>query len=234
SGVGRALALRLAELGAQVFALSLIQAELDSLKAVNSAIETICVDLADWASTREAVKKVTPIHLLVNNAAAFRFASILEAVPEDIDISFDVNFKGGFNVSQVVASDLIARSEKGSIVNVSSIAGQKPVGAAAIYSASKAAVESISRSMALELSAKGVRVNAVCPNLVQDTNSGQMRLTRVNSFASIEEDRLLELRTPQGKYPCKNDIVNAIVFLLSDQSDLINGHSLPVDGGYLC
>ncbi|XP_018009274.1 L-xylulose reductase-like [Hyalella azteca] len=234
TGIGRATALRLAELGAKVYALSLVQAELDSLHAENPAIVTLCVDLQDWEATREAVKKVTPIHLLVNIAVVFKWSPILKTSLADVNASLDVNVKGVLNVSQVVASDLITRGEKGNIVNMSSIGGQKPMIQTGIYSACKAAVDSFTRSMALELSSKGIRVNAVCPTLVTDTFSGQVMAPNRKNTETGAGNELLMARTPQGKFPCRNDVVNAVVYLLSDYSDLVNGHLLPVDGGFLC
>ncbi|XP_018009282.1 L-xylulose reductase isoform X2 [Hyalella azteca] len=233
AGIGRATALRLVELGAEVYALSKTQSKLDSLREENPSIKAICVDLADWEATRKAVMEVTPIHLLVNNAARIEFGPILTVSMEEVDKTMDINVKGVLNVVQVVASDLISRGQKGNIVNVSSTLGHKPAAQTATYAASKAAVESLTKSMALELSSKGIRVNALSPTLVMDTSSGEMYFGQQKDV-ECSETSLLMARTPQGKLPYRNDIVNGVVYLLSDCSDFVNGHSLPVDGGYLC
>ncbi|KAF2360999.1 NAD(P)-binding domain, partial [Trinorchestia longiramus] len=226
AGIGRAIALKLAELGAQVFALSRTQASLDSLKAENPSIEIVCADVSDWSATREVVKKVTPIHLLVNNAAVASLSSVLEASPEDFDLLFNVNVKSIMNVTQVVASDLISRNMKGSIVNMSSQAGSRALENHLIYSATKAAVDSFTRSMALELSSKGIRVNSVGPTVVM-TAMGRL------GWSKPEKSGPMLARIPQGKFAEVEDVVNATIYLLSDKSDMINGHMLPVDGGFL-
>ncbi|KAA0187341.1 hypothetical protein HAZT_HAZT010878 [Hyalella azteca] len=227
AGIGRATALKLAELGAEVVALSRTQENLDSLKAENPSIEIICVDLADWNATREAVQKVTPIHLLVNNAAVALLAPVLEATPQEFDSSFNLNVKSILNVTQVVASDLVDRKLKGSIVNLSSQAAQRALKDHIVYCGTKAAVDAFTRSMALELAPKGIRVNSVGPTVVM-TAMGRI------GWSKPEKSDPMRARIPQGKFAEVEDVVNAIVYLLSDKSDMINGHMLPVEGGFFC
>ena len=226
-GIGRATALRLALLGADVFALSRTQADLESLREENPKINTICVDLSDWTATREAVSKVTPIQLLVNNAAVVEAMSMLESTPEAFDTLFNINVKAVMNVSQVMANDLIKRNMKGSIVNLSSVAGLVAVRLPVfLYSGTKGAIQCFTKAMAVELSPKGIRVNCVNPTLTW---------TDMARKAAPEEHVLKVLeRTPMGRVAELDDVVNSITFLLSDQSDMVNGHILPVDGGYVC
>ncbi|KAF2360993.1 NAD(P)-binding domain [Trinorchestia longiramus] len=226
-GIGRALALRLADLGAKVFAMSLVQAELDSLKAQRPSIEIVCVDLTDWEAARAAVKQVTPINLLVNNAGATRLASVLEVPEKDYDFLFNINVKAVLNVSQVVAADLVSRKMTGNIVSLSSQAAHRALTDHIIYSGTKAAVEAFTRAMALELGPKGIRANAVCPTAVM-TAMGRM------VWSDPAKGGPMLARIPQGKFAEVEDVVNAVVYLLSDKSDMINGHMLPVDGGMLC
>lgn len=227
AGIGRATALRLAERGAKVFALSKTQANLDSLKAENPDIETVCVDLADWDATRQAVKNITPINLLVNNAAlAFR-TQFMDVQKDELDLLYEVNVKSVINVSQVVASQLIEKKLTGKIVNVSSILAQQPMVGATTYSSTKAALDAITKSMAKELSPEGIRVNAISPTIVIETAMGQY------GFSKPEEADPVLSRTPQGRFAKIVEILNGIEFLLSDNSEMINGHMLPVDGGYL-
>ena len=227
AGIGRATALRLAQLGAQVIAISKTQANLDSLKNENPAIETFCVDVSDWTETRSVVSKLTPIHLLVNNAACGLLNPMHEATPEEFDTSFNVNVKSIMNISQIVSADLVSRKEKGNIVNLSSQAGQRALMDHIIYSATKAAVDSFTKSMALELGPKGIRVNAVSPTVVM-TAMGRL------NWLKPEKSAPMIARIPQGKFAEVEDVVNAIVYLLSDSSDMVNGHLLPVEGGFFC
>lgn len=226
AGIGRATALKLAEMGAEVFALSKTLANLESLKQECPSINIICLDIGSWAEAREAVKKITPVHLLVNNAAYSEVAPFLEATPECFDKMFNVNVKAILNISQVVAGDLVARQLRGSIVNLSSQAGQRALQDHTVYCSAKGAVEMMTKVMALELGPKGIRTNAVAPTVVM-TDIG-----RVGWSDPAKAGKMIS-RIPQGRFAEVEEVVNAIVFLLSDDSDMVNGHSLPVDGGFL-
>ncbi|KAK7072015.1 hypothetical protein SK128_018939 [Halocaridina rubra] len=226
AGIGRALAIKLSEMGAEVFALSKTAANLDSLKAECPSLTTVCVDLSDWTAAREAVKKLTPIHLLVNNAAAVILQPFLTATPESFDVQFNINVKALMNVSQVVAGDLIAQNQRGSIVNISSQAGQRAILDHTVYCSTKAAVDMMTKMMALELAPKGVRVNAVSPTVVMTA------MGRIGWSDPAKAGPMLA-RIPQGRFAEVEDVVRAIVYLLSDESDMVNGHMLPVDGGFL-
>lgn len=226
AGIGRALAIKLVEMGAEVFALSKTASNLESLKAECPALTTVCVDLSDWTATRETVKKLTPIHLLINNAAAAVLDPFLTASPESFDKLFNINVKAMMNVSQVVAGDLIAREQRGSIVNVSSQAGQRALRDHTVYCSTKGAVDMMTKVMALELAPKGVRVNAVSPTVVM-TDMGRI------GWSDPAKAGPMLARIPQGRFAEVDDVVNAIIYLLSDESDMVNGHLLPVDGGFL-
>jgi len=225
-GIGRALSIKLAEMGAQVFALSRTKSHLDTLKAECPAITTVCCDLANWDDARQAVSSLLPIHLLVNNAAMAKLGHTLEATPEDFDALFNVNVKALMNCTQVVGKDLVARNLKGSIVNISSQAGQRALGDHLIYCSTKAAVDMMTKVMGLELAPKGIRVNAVSPTVV-NTEMGKV------GWSDEAKAGPMRARIPQGRFAEVEDVVNAIVYLLSDQSDMVNGHMLPVDGGFL-
>ena len=225
-GIGRATALKLEQLGAEVKALSKTQANLDSLKAENPAITTVCVDIGNWEETRAAVKKYTPIHLLVNNAGIAQLAPVLDATPEEFDKIFSVNVKAVMNVSQVVGKDLVERNSRGTIVNVSSQAALRALENHLVYCASKAALDSMTRNMALELGSKGIRVNSVNPTVTKT----EMSLV---GWSDKEKKDWMIKRIPQGKFAEIDDVVNAIVYLLSDSSEMVNGVALPVDGRFL-
>lgn len=226
AGIGRATALKLAEMGAEVFALSKTLANLESLKQECPSINIICVDIGNWTEAREAVKKITPIHHLVNNAAYAEIAPFLEASPECFDKTFNINVKAIINISQVVAGDLVARQLRGSIVNLSSQAGQRALLDHTMYGASKSAVDMLTKVMALELGPKGIRANAVSPTVVKTA------MALVGWSDPVKAGNMIS-RIPQGRFAEVDEVVNAIVFLLSDESDMVNGHSLPVDGGFL-
>ncbi|CAB0029935.1 unnamed protein product [Trichogramma brassicae] len=144
-GIGRETALRLSKFKGTVIALSKTQKNLDSLVKEDPRIQTVCVDLGDWAATRRAVKSVLPIDLLVNNAGVARLDPFLTAKPEDFDDTFNVNLKSIMNVSQVVAADMVARKVPGSIVNLSSQASLVAITDHATYCASKAALDMLTK-----------------------------------------------------------------------------------------
>lgn len=226
AGIGRGVALKLAQMGAEVFALSKTAPNLNSLKEECPSITTITVDVTDWEATREAVKKITPIHMVVNNAGTNILLPFLEATPESFDLIFNLNVKAVMNISQIVASDLINRQLKGSIVNISSQAGQRALKNHAVYCSTKGALDMMAKVMALELGPKGIRVNNVSPTVVM-TELGRMAWSD-----PVKKNTMLS-RIPQGRFAEVEDVVNAVVYLLSDESDMVNGHMLPVDGGFL-
>ncbi|XP_011877476.1 PREDICTED: L-xylulose reductase isoform X2 [Vollenhovia emeryi] len=165
-GIGRELALRLSKYKGQVFALSKTKKHLDTLVATDPKIRPICVDLSDWDATRKAVQSVLPIDLLVNNAAYACLSPFLDVTREAFDMTYEVNVKAVLNVSQVVARSMIERKSGGSIVNISSQAGQAALKDHTSYCMSKAALDMLSKSMALELGPHNIRVNSVGPTVV--------------------------------------------------------------------
>ncbi|XP_076075531.1 D-erythrulose reductase-like [Mytilus galloprovincialis] len=220
-GFGRAIAKKLAECGAETFALSRTQADLDSLKLEVPDIKVINIDLLDWDKTREEVSKIGHIDLLVNNAGVSKKSSFIDTPKENIDMIFDVNFKGTFNVSQVIAKKMIDSGKVGSIVNLSSIMSEKAIADGCVYSTTKSAIDMLTKCMALELGPHNIRVNAVNPTVVWTDLTLQYK---------AELMPLLAL-TPMGRFPEIEDVVNAVVFLLSDQSGMISGECLRLDGG---
>jgi len=166
-GIGRELSKVLATRStATVFALGKTQEHLDSLKAECPNIETVCVDLSKWDETKEAVKKLLPIHGLVNNAAYAKLEPFLESTEAVLDQTYNVNVKALINVAQVVAQDMKDRKCGGSIVNLSSQASQAALMDHLAYCMSKGAVDIVTKVMALEMGPYNIRVNCVNPTVV--------------------------------------------------------------------
>lgn len=225
-GIGKELSIRLSNCKATVIALSKTQKHLDNLKAQNPKIETICADLTNWNATRKIVQSVLPIDLLVNNAGVAVLKPFLEATAEDFDLTFDVNVKAVMNISQIVAKDLIQRKMSGSIVNLSSQASEAALQNHTVYCASKGALQMLTRNMALELGPHNIRVNSVNPTVVL-TEMGRL------GWSNPEKAREMLNKIPLGRFAEVDEVVDAVVFLLSDFSSMINGIALPVDGGFL-
>ncbi|XP_032689733.1 L-xylulose reductase [Odontomachus brunneus] len=225
-GIGRDLALRLSKYGGQVFALSKTQKNLENLAAASPKIRTICVDLRDWDATRKAVQSVLPIDLLVNNAGVAVLSPFLDATPEQFDLIIDVNVKAILNVSQIVARGMIERKSGGSIVNISSQASQAALKDHAVYCTSKAAVDMLSKAMANELGPHNIRVNTVNPTVIM-TEMGKL------GWSDPQKAQEMLSKIPLGRFGEVDEVVDAIVYLLSDRSSMINGVCLPIDGGFL-
>jgi L-xylulose reductase len=208
-GIGRDLCIRLHSLGATVIAVSRSPQPLADLQRSCPGTQTISVDLSDWQATRTALKSLPPLDGLVNNAGTAIIKPFNEFSEKDFDDTINVNLKAAFNVSQI-AVPLIRPG--GSIVNISSLAALSAMPGHATYSISKAGIDGLTRSLALELADRKILT----------------RMGRKNWSDPAKAGPLLA-RIPMGWF---GEVVNSICFLLSDQSSYINGHSLPIEGGY--
>ncbi|XP_021031422.1 L-xylulose reductase [Mus caroli] len=225
-GIGRSTVLALKAAGAQVVAVSRTQEDLDDLVRECPGVEPVCVDLADWEATEQALSNVGPVDLLVNNAAVALLQPFLEVTKEACDTSFNVNFRAVIQVSQIVAKGMIARGVPGAIVNVSSQASQRALTNHTVYCSTKGALDMLTKMMALELGPHKIRVNAVNPTVVMTP------MGRTNWSDPHKAKAMLD-RIPLGKFAEVENVVDTILFLLSNRSGMITGSTLPVDGGFL-
>ncbi|KAB1265954.1 L-xylulose reductase [Camelus dromedarius] len=225
-GIGRGTVQALHAVGAQVVAVSRTEADLDSLVRECPGVEPVCVDLGDWEATERALEGVGPVDLLVNNAGVALLQPFLEVTKEACDISFDVNLRAVIQVSQIVARGLIARGAPGSIVNVSSQASQRALTNHSVYSSTKSALDMLTKGMALELGPHKIRVNAVNPTVVM-TPMGQA------NWSDPQKAKTMLDRIPLGRFAEVENVVDTILFLLSDRSSMIMGATVPLDGGFL-
>lgn len=226
-GIGRALTLKLVECGADVVAVSRTQSDLDALKKESSKIQPLCLDVSNWEVTKNALKGIGPIDLLVNNAGIMDVQEYGTYTEQDVDRTLSVNVKAIVNIGQMIACDMKARGKGGVIVNLSSALGFNVVPAYGVYCASKGAVDQLTRSMALEFGPYKIRVNSVNPTAVRTRMAEKEGLfDKDNEFA-----KGIVNRTPLRRLAEPEDVVNAILFLLSDKSTMITGITLPIDGG---
>jgi len=224
-GIGRGIALALAQAGAETFVLDVNKEGLDTLAKEHKSIHTVVVDLKDWEATRKAVEGILPIDLVVNDAGIATHDLTVDIKPHDLDQVLTVNTKAALNVCQVVAKDLIAKDKPGSIVNVSSQASKVPLIGFATYNISKAALNMITKSMASELGKHKIRVNSVLPTITVTEMSKPLREPEAvaNQFLS---------RIPLGRFAEISEIVGPVLFLLSDCASMVHGHQLRADGGF--
>jgi len=223
-GIGRAIVKLLAERGAHVIALSRSAGDLESL-AGEVRCETIACDLSDLDAARAAAERALPLHGLVNNAGTTELTPFLDTTIEEFDHIMTVNAKSALVIGQVAARDMIARGHKGSIVNVSSAASRLGIANHTSYCASKAALDNITRVMAVELGAHGIRVNTVNPVVT-------LTPMAVKAWSDPEKSGPMLARVPMGRFVEPEEVASAVAFLLGEDSAMVNGHTLAVDGGF--
>jgi L-xylulose reductase len=224
-GIGREIAVVLAEYGAQVVAVSKTAANLATLKD-EIGCETVAVDLADAEATRAAIEGVGDIDLLVNNAGISILEPFLETTLEAFDAVMAVNVRAVLVVSQVVARGMVARGTGGAIVNVSSQASMRGIKDHTSYCTSKGALDQLTRVMALELGPYDIRVNSVNPTVTL-TAMGQM------AWSDPAKSGPMLARIPLGKFAQPRHVAENVAYLLSDAASMVNGTILPIDGGWL-
>ncbi|KAF5277229.1 hypothetical protein FQR65_LT03935 [Abscondita terminalis] len=223
-GIGRELAKQLVKCGADVIAIGRSENELDSLKEEYPSIHTIKVDLKDWNATKDALKDINNVDLLVNNAATAILEPILNISENSIDESFAINVKSLINVTQIVAKSLIDRKVSGSIVNISSQAATRAITNHGVYCSTKAAVDAFTRVSAMEFGPYNIRVNSVNPTVVM-TDMG-----RIGWSDPAKADPVRD-KIPLKRFAEINEVVDVVLFLLSDYASMVNGTSVAIDGG---
>lgn len=224
-GIGREIALTLAEYGAQVIALSRSGGDLEALQSAINC-KTIQVDLADAAAARSAAEEAGAVDLLVNNAGISILESFLDTDIESFDRIMAVNVRAVLIVSQVIARGMIARGNGGAIVNVSSQSSMRALRDHTAYCTSKGALDQLTRVMALELGEHQIRVNAVHPTVTL-TPMGEM------AWGDPAKSAPMLARIPLGRFAKPRHVAEVVAYLLSDQADMVHGVMLPIDGGFL-
>ena len=225
-GIGREIALVLARAcNAKVVALSRTQADLDSL-AKELDCETITADLADAEAARKAAEQAGAIDLLVNNAGISIPQSFFDTTVDAFDKTIAVNVRAMMIVTQVIAKGMVERGKGGAIVNLSSQASMIGLRDHTAYCASKGAVDQLTRTMALELGPHQIRVNALNPTIT-------LKPMGEAAWGDPEKSEPMVRRLPLGRFAKPVHVANAVAYLLSEQSDMIHGAVLPIDGGFL-
>ncbi|WP_283139367.1 SDR family NAD(P)-dependent oxidoreductase [Rhizohabitans arisaemae] len=234
SGIGLAVARRLAGGGARVAVLDLPGEPLD--RAASSGLVTAAADVRDPAQVRGAVAAVEEslhgLDTLVISAGVIHIKRLGEVTEADWDLTLDVNLKGAFLVAQAAAPALVD-SRRGRIVAISSDAGRAGVPLLHAYSASKAGMIGLAQSLAGEL-APHVTVNCLCPVSTPDTGMGRQVLAwKRDSTARTEEEVLDEIRRlfPLARTGTPEDVAAAVMFLVSDAAGFITGTAIDIDGG---
>lgn len=234
-GIGLGIATAMAKEGAQIVIASrkLEEAtETANLLSKKYHVNTLAVgcDISKSDQVKslvaKTVQKFKRIDILVNNAGVAEFAPLLKMAEADWDRTLDVNLKGTFLCIRNVA-EIMVKQKYGKIVSVASIAGLVGFDNLAHYCASKAGIIGMTRELALELSPQGINVNAIAPGVIETRMTDDLRKDKKQLAGLLAQ-------IPMGRLGQPEDIAQAAVFLASDQASFITGHTLVVDGGWIC
>lgn len=236
-GLGKSTAVLFAKEGAKVVITGRTEKTLrdtaEEAKKEGLNIDYLTSDVAKEEDCKEAVdytiNKYGRIDILFNNAGVLPLGTTHETSTEDWDNVFNINVKGTWLMSKYTIPHMLKQG-KGCIVNNSSILGLKAVPGVAAYNATKGAVTQLTRSMALEYAAKGIRVNAICPGTIM-TPMVEDLFDQMPDRSAGEE--LFKSFHPIGRLGRPEEIAHAVLFLCDDNVEFMNGTMLSVDGGWI-
>jgi len=224
-GIGRGCAEALAEAGARVIAVARSESDLAEVEAHESGrIETWSADVTDDALL-DRIEAVEGLSVLVNNAGGNRPQAFVDVDAESLDFVIDLNVRAAFRVAQSATRAMLASGTKGSIVNMSSQMGHVGSPNRSVYCMTKHAIEGLTKAMAVELAASGIRVNAVAPTFIETPMTKPM----------LEDKEFRDFvfgMIPMKKLGSIDDVVAAVMYLVSPAAGMVTGHSLKVDGGW--
>jgi dehydrogenase/reductase SDR family member 4 len=230
-GIGRAIAETFAREGARV---AICGRKLDSLEPVAREIGPAAMAIVCHVGRPEQIENLVssttrefgPVDILVNNAATnISFGPCLEIEEAQFDKMIEINLKSAFRLIKAIAPGMCERGS-GSIINIASVAGLRPQLHSLLYSMTKAALIMMTQSYALELGAKGVRVNAIAPGLIQTVLSEHYWKDDAQRQAFLEKQPIQRLGQPA-------DVAELALLLAGDKGSYITGQTYTVDGGFL-
>jgi 2-dehydro-3-deoxy-D-gluconate 5-dehydrogenase len=231
-GIGRGIALGLAEAGAAVAILGRNEEKnrrvLSELKAIGVPSIAVRVDVTNRPSLEPAMNKVESelggVNILVNNAGNVSLSGgVLQEKPEDWDKVIETQLNAVFLLSKLAARSMLGR-KSGKIINIGSMYSFFGSGLIPSYSAAKGAIVQLTKSMAIELAPYNIQVNAIAPGWIETDMTAPVHTMPLN-------DEILA-RTPAGRWGQPEEVAGTAVYLASRASDFVTGATIPVDGGY--
>ena len=226
-GIGRASALALAAEGARVWATDVNPAVLEAYAGAPN-ITALPLDVLDRAAIERLVARLPALDVLFNCAGFVHAGSVLDATDAELEFAFNLNVRSQFWMIQAVLPKMLAAG-RGSIINMASVASSvKGLPNRFVYGTTKAAVIGLTKSVAADFVAQGIRCNAICPGTV-DTPSLQDRIDAYADPAAARQNFIA--RQPMGRLAQAHEIAPLVVFLGSDESAFVTGQAYGIDGG---
>ncbi|MGV2129195.1 L-iditol 2-dehydrogenase [Agrobacterium vitis] len=237
-GIGRAFAESYVREGATVAIADInMERALETAKAIGENAYAVHLDVTNQASIDAAIKAVEEktggLDILINNAALFDLAPIVEITRESYDRLFSINVAGSLFMLQAAAKSMIARGKGGKIINMASQAGRRGEALVAVYCATKAAIISLTQSAGLDLIKHGINVNAIAPGVVdgEHWDGVDALFAKFENRASGEKKKLVGEAVPFGRMGTANDLTGMAIFLASAEADYVVAQTYNVDGG---
>jgi 2-keto-3-deoxy-L-fuconate dehydrogenase len=229
-GMGRATAHAFAAAGAKVIATDVDTTKLSGLES--DQIRTRALNVLDAAAIVDAAGDAGPVDILFNCAGIVHQGTLIDATEADWSLAFDLNCRSMFRTMQAFLPGMLARG-RGSILNMASVASSlKGVPNRFIYSASKAAVIGMTRSVATDYVARGIRCNCLCPGTVGTPSLDERIAENAAAAGSIDAARAAFVaRQPMGRLGTPEEIAALAVYLSGDDAQFITGQSIVIDGG---
>jgi 2-keto-3-deoxy-L-fuconate dehydrogenase len=231
-GIGRASALACAREGAQVIATDINAGLLANLTEESPGIQTQVLDVRDTQAIAVSARSLPPLDVLFNCAGIVPNGSVMECSESDWDLAFDLNVKSMYRMVRAFLPAMLERAKDtsgASIINMASMVSSiKGFPNRFAYGATKAAVIGLTKAIAADYVKANLRCNALCPGTV-DTPSLRQRIN--SAPAPVEAEKNFLARQPMGRFATAEDIAPMVVFLASDESRMVTGQALLVDGG---
>ncbi len=232
-GIGRSVALALAQAGAEVWLVARTQTEIESvagnIRAAGGRAQTAVCDVTHAGAVTQVIASIPVLDILVNNAGMNIPEPFVEVSEEHLDRVLDLNVKAAFLVAQAAAKKMLEAADRhargGAIVNISSQMGHVGAVNRSVYCMTKHALEGLTKAAALELAPRNIRVNSVAATFVDTPMTAPM-------FAKPEFSRWVHDRIPLGRLGRLDEVVSAVLFAVSPASSLMTGTSLVIDGGW--
>lgn len=229
-GIGKAIALKFAAEGADIAFTDLVinQDTVTEIAALGHKVKAYESNAANFEQTQQVVEQILSdfgkIDILVNNAGITKDGLVMRMTEDQWDAVIAVNMKSAFNFMHAVVPAM-ARARQGSIINMSSIAGQMGNPGQVNYAATKAGLIAMAKSVAKEMGSRGIRANAIAPGFIVSDMTNALP-------EKVREEYIAQIPLRRGGTP--EDIANVALFLASDMSSYVTGQVIPVNGGLYC